>query len=881
MIGQTVSHYKILEKLGEGGMGVVYKAQDTKLDRPVALKFLPRRLATNEADQARLLQEARAAAQINHSNVCSIIDIQEFNGEQFLVMEYVDGITLRDRMNNVPLGTDRTNVATDLAIQIGEALHEAHSKGIVHRDVKSDNIMVTSKGLVKVMDFGLAKLKGSLKLTRSSSTVGTLAYMAPEQIQGGEVDARSDIFSFGVLLFEMLTGKLPFRGEHEAAVMYSILNEEPESIASFLPDASPELLHIINKSIEKDAADRYQSIGEMVVDLRRLRKDSTKVLRSSASISRPAIPRANQSQPVSTTTHSQRKKLIPLAVGTIIIAATGLFVLQPWKQTTTASGRKTLVVIPFENQGDPAKEYFADGITDEITGRLSRLSGLGVIARSSAREYKKTTKTLKEIGNELGVDYVLMGTVRWSGDQRVRISPELINVGSSIQEWSQPFDATFSDAFTIQSEIASEVATALDLQLLQTERQSLIEKPTTNPRAYDYYLQGLEYDRRGFKQEDLDLSIHMFQQAIAEDSTFAEAFAWLSIEHSSIYWFFYDRSDERIRQALITADKSLALDPQLPEAYAAKGWYYYHCNLDYENALAQFNLALKYRPNDPEVNYGMASVRRRQGKMLEAIELYRKSFEADPRAHDVIRQMGETMTLIRNYEEAEKASNRAIRLAPDLEYAYITKATNLLLWKGDVEKACAVLDSVLSQKSSQSPLVTFTRLRILRYSTDYPLVVKTIEDISPNTLDNQFGYETVSLLRGLVEQTIGNPMRATAHFDSARKEIEQSLREKPHDERLYSALGLAYAGLGRKEDAIREGLRGAELLPVEKEAWRGSMRLIDLANIYTVVGESEKAIDLLEKLLSIPSMMSKVSTRIDPRWKPLRANPRFQKLVAE
>ena len=279
MIGQTISHYRILEKLGEGGMGVVYKGHDTELDRDVALKFLPHHITVNEAEQARFLQEARAAAVLNHPNICTVHAIERADdpngaGQQFIAMEYVDGKTLRQM---VPI--QKTQIAIDYAIQIGDALQEAHSKAIVHRDVKTDNIMVNSKNQIKVMDFGLAKLKGSLKLTKTSSTVGTLAYMAPEQIQGGEVDARSDIFSFGVVLYEMLTGHLPFRGDHEAAMVYSIVNEEPTPIQKYLPEISSEFVHILNRALEKDPHDRYQSVAEMVIDLRRTRKETSKVTR--------------------------------------------------------------------------------------------------------------------------------------------------------------------------------------------------------------------------------------------------------------------------------------------------------------------------------------------------------------------------------------------------------------------------------------------------------------------------------------------------------------------------------------------------------------------------------------------------------------------------
>jgi len=317
MIGRTISHYKILEKLGEGGMGVVYKAQDIKLDRLLALKFLPPQLVASEAEKARFLQEAKSASALNHPNVCVIHDIQEEKGQQFIVMEYVDGVTLRKKFESKPLSL---NDAITYAIQIGEALKEAHNQGIVHRDVKSDNIMINSKNQVKVMDFGLAKLKGSLKLTKTSSTVGTLAYMSPEQIQGGEVDARSDIFSFGIVLYEMLTGQLPFKGEHEAAMMYSILNEEPEPIQKYRPELSSEFLHVINRVLEKDPNDRYQSMNDMLIDLRRLKRQSTRVVRTSSpdiSVAQGDVSVPSASSPAQPTKSKITKYLWGAGIGVV------------------------------------------------------------------------------------------------------------------------------------------------------------------------------------------------------------------------------------------------------------------------------------------------------------------------------------------------------------------------------------------------------------------------------------------------------------------------------------------------------------------------------------------------------------------------------------
>ena len=588
MIGQTISHYKILEKLGEGGMGVVYKAQDIKLDRLVALKFLPAHVSESEQEKSRFIQEAKSASALNHPNVCTIYGIDEYDGQQFIEMELVDGRTLRDTIagsaggKGSPLAIKQV---VEFGIQIGEALQEAHSKGIIHRDIKSENIMVNSKNQIKVMDFGLAKLKGSLKLTKTSSTIGTLAYMSPEQIQGVEADIRSDIFSFGVVLFEMTTGKTPFRGEHEAAMMYSIVNEEPEDAAKFRDDIPSDLLHILKKSLEKDPEDRYQSMSEIIVDLRRLKKGSTRIVRTqefqppqelrSPSPAAPQIPADRL---------FSRRNLIGSGIVVIVIIAGFIFKDAIVSRFTTKNDKKIIVVLPFENLGPADKDYFVDGMSDEVTSRLSGLSGLSVIARSSATQYKKTTKTIKQIGEELGVSYILQGTVRWEtieGETHVRVNPTLIKVEDGTQVWSQSMESVLSSAFKLQSDIASRVAGAMDVALAKKEKTSLETSLTENSEAYDYYLQAIQYSERRVSKSDFEIAVQLFERAIRYDPSFAAAYAKLSYVHSDMYWFFYDHTQSRIEMSRLAADKAMTLAPELSEAHEAMGWYYYHAKLDY------------------------------------------------------------------------------------------------------------------------------------------------------------------------------------------------------------------------------------------------------------------------------------------------------------
>jgi serine/threonine protein kinase/Flp pilus assembly protein TadD len=884
MIGQTISNYKILEKLGEGGMGVVYKAEDTKLDRIVALKFLPHHLTSSEAEQSRFLQEAKAAAALNHPNVCSVIDIQEANGpafagapaggQQFIVMEYVDGVTLRKK---APVA--KLDEAIGYAIHIGEALQAAHAKGIVHRDVKSENVMVTTDGRVKVMDFGLAKLKGSLKMTKTSSTVGTLAYMAPEQIQGGDVDARSDIFSFGVVLFEMLTGKLPFRGEHDAAIMYSILNEEPESIQKAIPDISTEIDRIIRRALEKDPADRYQHIDDMVSELRRLQKQSGRIVRPESS--RPRFTSSPGPNPSS-------KTMLWIGIGGVVVLAVVaalIFRSGPSQKMEQPSARKMLVVLPFENLGAPDQEYFADGITEEITSKLSGLSGLGVIARSSAMQYKKATKPIKQIGEELGVSFALQGTVRWEtseGATRVRVTPQLINIADGTQMWSQPSEAVFASAFRLQSEIAGQVANALDITLLQPEKHSLETVPTNNAEAYDSYLRGNEYLYRSTTEEDFHIAEQMFQRAVDLDPNFAKAFAKLGFLHSNFYWEYYDHTADRVRKSKATAEQALHIAPDLSDAHGAMGWYYYHCLRDFKKGRQEFQRGLNTDPNNMDLLLGIASVDRRQGNFTEAITYYEQIANIDPRSPSMIQDLAVTYLFARRFAEAEKTFDRVINLVPDVAEAYYSKAYLYLMWRGDIPSARRTLEDAIDRKAGRDDAI-FLYYTIIVDVLDgkFSQALARLESSELRVFAQQEWYIPRELLLAEIHGYLKQPEKQRAQFNAARVILEKELRNKPDDPRVHSSLGICFAGLGREDDAIREGKRAIELIPLSVEALNTPVWMQNLALIYTMVGKGDAAIDALEELVKISSRISVPLIRLDPAWNPLRSNPRFQKLIAE
>ncbi len=878
MIGQTISHYKILEKLGEGGMGIVYRAHDTKLDRMVALKFLPPYLSSDAAEKERFYHEARAASALLHPNVAVIFEVNEFEGRAFLAMEYVEGETLKSLIATgepVPM-----KKFLDIAIQACEGIAAAHEKGIVHRDIKSDNIMITPKGQVKVMDFGLAKVKGATKLTKAGSTVGTAAYMSPEQAQGEDVDVRSDIFSFGVVLYELLTSKMPFRGEHQAALMYSLINEEPPPIARFNEQAGPEIERIVLKALAKDKEDRYQHADDLLADLRRERKQ-LEYARQGYVTSR-TIAAAAPARP-------SKKKNLLLPVG-IVVALVAVAVTVFWIRWGSPGGappgssRKMLVVLPFENLGTPDEDYFADGLTEEVTGRLSGLSGLGVIARTSAMQYKKTAKSLKEIGQELGVQYVLQGTIRWGttpdGGKRVRVNPALINVADGTQIWSQPYDAVFSDVFKLQSDISSQVASALGMTLLQPERAQLEAHPTENSEAYDYYLRGNTYYRRSYEVQDIRFALDMFQKAIDLDPTFALAYAKAAESHAEMYWFFFDHTPERLEKSKKAADEALQLNPQLVEAHIALGFYYYWGFLDYDNALKEFAIAQRSQPNNSLVLLAVGSVYRRQGKMDDAAAAMIKAAEIDPRSSEVAYNLSQTYVLQRRFADAEREISRAISLAPDILDRYGYKSFIMLAGYGDIAKAKSALNeaSAITGFGSNRE-IHFSQLSVALLERNYPAALSVLSSGSDDFIANQFIYAARTQLAAEVYDLMGNHEKARRCYDSARVTIEGKVAQRPDDARYHSALGIVYAGLGRPEDAIREGRKGVELLPISKEAWRGEYRVLDLARIQMMVGQQDEAVTNLEKLLSMPSELTAAWLRLDPRWLPLRNNPRFQKLI--
>jgi TolB-like protein/Flp pilus assembly protein TadD len=878
VIGKTISHYKILEKLGEGGMGVVYKAEDTDLQRHVALKFLAPQSLGGEEEVARFVHEARSAAALDHPNICTVHEIGKAEDQTFIAMACIEGQSLKDKIEAGPM---RIGEAVDLSIQIAEGLSKAHEKNIVHRDIKPANVMVTSEGQAKIMDFGLAKSAKRTVLTQEGTTLGTVAYLSPEQARGEDVDGRTDIWSLGAALYEMVTGQRPFKGDYEPAVIYSILNQEQEPVTALRTGVPMELERIVNKCLAKDKGERYQTAADLVADLRHLKRSLTETVAQS----RPAVPSA-----------AGRKSIRPwmwaFAVVAIVILAVALtrhYLGPPAEETAglergeTVWGRKMLVVLPFENLGAPEDEYFADGITEEITSRLSALQGLGVISRTSAIHYKGSGKTIRQIGEELGVGYVLEGTVRWDrateGESHVRVTPQLIRVSDDTHLWSERYDHELKNIFAVQSQIAERVIEQLDVTLLEPERRVLEARPTDNMEAYQAYLRGLEYNRQfDIAEEGKRLEVQMFERAVELDPDFALAYAALSRAHSALIILGMDTTQERLDKAKAAVDRALDLEPDLPEAHLALGYYYYWGLKEYDKAMAELEEAAKGLPNESEILKVSAYISRRQGRWDEALDLMLRASELDPLDAYCLTEVGHTYKYMRNYEHAIQYYDRSIALAPDQVASHVFRV--FCYWEGwgDLERARASLEAMPVRRDLLTSMI-WTIQEI--YEKNYQAALDRINAAPIEIFEVLTFVYAKPQLAGWMYELMGEPERALQAFRSARLLLERELAKRPDDARIHSSLGLVYAALGQSERAIEEGLLAVELDPVSRDALSGPVRVQDLAQIYAIVGSHDAALEQIEYLLSIPCGMSVSVLRISPAWDFLRHNPKFQRLLEE
>jgi len=867
LVGRTLGRYLVLESLAKGGMGQVYVAQDTRLERQVALKVLPTEMAADPHRLSRFEREAKALAALDHPGIVTIHSVEEEDGVRFLTMELVRGTTLQDHMAGGPLETQQLLA---VAIPLADALSAAHEKGILHRDLKPANVMVTGQGRVKVLDFGLAALRPGGEAGDDCDTaelsqdgvVGTVPYMSPEQVNGRVVDARSDVFSLGVVLYEMASGQRPFQGPSSTATMVAIARDEPAPLASLGSDLPVELGHVIMQCLEKDPRQRIQSAAEVRERLEALSRELA------SGVSRPELPTVGHRP-------SRRRALVLAASLAVALGMVVLWQGSPRSRPPDAAGVK-IVVLPFENLGPPDEAFFASGVTEEITARLTALSGLGVISRTSAVEYDRKGKTIPRIGHDLGVDYVLEGTVRWAlpGEGRVLVTPQLIRVADDTHLWSARFERVVEDIFAVQSEIAMEVVRQLNVRLLASERQAMSTEPTVSVDAYQAYLQGVSYGH-GFLAEELLRAVELFEQSVSLDPSFAVAWARLSETHSRLYHYRYDTTPNRLELARSAADRALELAPGAAETRRALAYYHYFGYRDYRAALEQLTMAARARPGDGELMADFGYIARRQGRFEEALSGFLRAFELDPRNDELATNIAITLRVMRRHAEAEQWYERSLSLAPDQLLAHAGRAVNYWMWDGDLTRAREVLERMPAQDHPYTMLHwQFQEV----YERRYEELLARLARIPVQLMADQIWYYPRNLVECQCHLELGHSAEAQTACDAALAELERAAAAAPDDARIHCALGWALALLGRKEEALAAGQRAVSLCSVESDALEGPAFLQDMARISARVGDVNGALQHVERLLVIPSNLTPGMLRLDPAWDPLRQDPRFREL---
>ena len=858
--------YRLERELGRGGMAVVYLADDLRHGRPVALKVLRPELAATLGSE-RFQLEIKLTARLQHPHILTVLDSGETVGQLWFAMPFVDGESLRDRLNRErQLSMDQ---ALRIATEASRALEYAHQHGVIHRDIKPENLLLTTDGTTLVGDFGIAQaLSASTdRITESGLAIGTPAYMSPEQAAGDRgLDARTDVYALGTVLYEMLVGELPYAGPTAQAMMARRLGGEIPRMRAVRPNVSESLEHAVTKALALVPADRFVSAAEFARAL------------AASEVPHPVPPPPDRRAPAA----------LLGGLGERALSGLGrVFGKRGYEEsvvTGAAAGPKRLAVLSFDNLGDDADAYFADGVTDAVRGKLTALPGLQVTARRSSSQYSMVSKSPKQIGKELGVQYLLTGTVRWEraegGVNRVQVTPELIEASTGAARWQQPFEATLTGLFEMQADIAERVARALNVVLGANEYRMLAEAPTRTFAAYDAFLKGEELFVRSSVNYPAMLrrAIAHYEDAVAMDPTFVTPWVRLAESYSIIYSAGYGdlSGSAEASAARRAADRALVLRPEGYEGHLALGSYYHHAVVDHAHALEEAGHGLRASPGHADLLELSAAAEMSLGLWDAALAHASQAQVLDPRSPLTARTLALTSVLLRRYPEALVACDRGLAHAPtDLPLLRIKALTYLA--QGDLEGARSVIRA--GPRRDGVPEIAFTTVMYFWALEDSDQ--QRLLRLGPSSFDNH--RETWALALAQTWWLRGDRRQAETYADAGRQGYETLLRTRHNnytDALRHTALGLMSAFLGQKADAVREGESGLALLPVTKDAVYGIWVQRQLARIYLLAGESGKALDQLEALLERPSYITPGWLRIDPSYAELRGDPRFDRLLA-
>jgi TolB-like protein/Flp pilus assembly protein TadD len=954
LVGETIGHYKISEPIGTGGMGEVYLATDIVAGRKAALKLLPMRFTGDAERLKRFEQEAHAVVGLNHPNILTVYEIGEDHSIHYIASELIEGETLRQYLMR---GRMQLSEAVDIAIQVASALAAAHQAGIVHRDIKPENIMLRRDGYVKVLDFGIAKLAEqevplttprdeALLLVETSlgSVLGTARYMSPEQACGAPVDKGTDIWSLGVVLYEMVTGHAPFTGQTPGEVMSAILEKEPPPLTRYVAHARSELQQIINKTLRKDRKERYRSAHDLLEALKDLRRKlefesvfmsgffdevkRRKVYRVAAAyiivaagiiqLASAAFPAwdlpnwalrlvivllligfplvlilgwvfdlTSQGIRVTPGTHRRRYGTTLVTTGIIISAAAGFFLLP---RVSAHKLDKSIAVLPFENRSEEKQNaYFADGVQDEILTDLAKVADLKVISRTSVLQYKSgVARNLRGIGQQLGVANVVEGSVQRFGN-RVRVNAQLIDARTDAHLWSQTYDRDLSDIFAIQSEIARAIADQLKAKISAGEKAAIAEKPTRDLVAYDFYVRAtalIDTADPPSQERDADLlreAVELLNQAVARDPAFLLAYCKLARAHDALYFHGFDKTGNQPALAKAAIDSAFRLKPDSDEAHLALALHLYYGYLEYDQARDEVAIAARTLPNDARVFQLAARIDRRQGRWHDAVRNFERAVELDPQNPENLAPLRETYRMMRAYKQARETADRRLALKSNaIQFPTLRRFQIDLEERADTRPLHAALEKILRDNPAAAGRIVTDRFVLALYERDFAAADRVLASLT----EHEFGeikagiYFNRAIAEGVIAHAKGDVAAAHDAFAAARSEVEQAAREEPDLGNIVVALGFVYAGCGLKEEALREARRSIEVWPVTKDALGGAGVLYFSAVICAWTGERDLAIEQLETLAKIPNGASYGDLRLDPNWDSLRGDPRFERIVA-